>query len=84
MKKCRKGQPGPHYWIIAGADGPNSFGECQNCHWGKAFVNSLVQAFQGRHDQAAAALVSTTAERRTRAANKREEAAEVLVFGDEN
>lgn len=43
MKKCRRGEPGPHHWIIAPADGATSAGICQSCGWEKEFENTSVE-----------------------------------------
>ena len=32
-----------HHWMIEPANGPTSWGECQRCHEGKKFQNSIGQ-----------------------------------------
>ena len=81
MNKCKKGEPGPHHWIIAESAGPSSFGECQNCHWTKMFENASPESHWASESQVAAAIDSAKAKRQTRATKQREEA---LVFGEEN
>ena len=33
-----------HHWVIEAANGPISWGECQVCHEGKEFKNSITDA----------------------------------------
>ena len=33
-----------HHWVIEAANGPVSWGECQICHEGKEFQNSITDA----------------------------------------
>ncbi len=33
-----------HHWVIETANGPISWGECQVCHEGKEFKNSITDA----------------------------------------
>ncbi|SUZ66023.1 uncharacterized protein METZ01_LOCUS18877 [marine metagenome] len=33
-----------HHWVIEPANGPISWGECQICHEGKEFQNSITDA----------------------------------------
>ena len=33
-----------HHWVIESAQGPISWGECQICHEGKEFKNSITDA----------------------------------------
>jgi hypothetical protein len=33
-----------HHWVIESAQGPISWGECQICHEGKEFTNSIINA----------------------------------------
>ncbi|MBC8279644.1 MAG: hypothetical protein H8E48_02555 [Chloroflexi bacterium] len=33
-----------HHWVIESANGPISWGECQICHEGKEFKNSITDA----------------------------------------
>ena len=33
-----------HHWVIEPANGPISWGECQICHEGKEFKNSITDA----------------------------------------
>ena len=33
-----------HHWVIESARGPISWGECQICHEGKEFKNSITDA----------------------------------------
>ncbi len=33
-----------HHWVIETANGPISWGECQICHEGKEFHNSITDA----------------------------------------
>ena len=33
-----------HHWVIEQAQGPISWGECQICHEGKEFKNSITDA----------------------------------------
>ncbi|MDE0823403.1 MAG: hypothetical protein OSB07_05465 [Dehalococcoidia bacterium] len=33
-----------HHWVIESAQGPISWGECQICHEGKQFTNSITNA----------------------------------------
>ena len=33
-----------HHWVIETANGPVSWGECQICHEGKEFQNSITDA----------------------------------------
>ena len=33
-----------HHWVIEPANGPVSWGECQICHEGKEFRNSITDA----------------------------------------
>ncbi|MAF39147.1 MAG: hypothetical protein CL696_09795 [Chloroflexi bacterium] len=33
-----------HHWVIEAANGPISWGECQICHEGKEFKNSITDA----------------------------------------
>jgi hypothetical protein len=71
VKQCRKGEPGAHHWVIETPDGPNSFGECQNCHWVKLFENTIPEPSWGSEDQVAKAKVNAKAARQARAADER-------------
>ena len=33
-----------HHWVIEAANGPVSWGECQICHEGKEFQNSITDS----------------------------------------
>ena len=33
-----------HHWVIEAANGPVSWGECQICHEGREFQNSITDA----------------------------------------
>ena len=38
-------EPGcKHHWVIEAANGPVSWGECQICHEGKEFQNSITDS----------------------------------------
>ena len=37
-----------HHWVIEAANGPISWGECQVCHEGKEFKNSITDADRDR------------------------------------
>ncbi len=60
MNKCKKGEPGPHYWIIEPAGeivsdlvpGPprtpgQSLGRCQNCGWERLHINYIPMPVTG-------------------------------------
>lgn len=86
MSKCKKGEPGPHHWVIEPSVSETSSGECQNCHWIKDFVNhSPGRTWNAENESEAFTRrerVKDTAARK--AIEQQEQAEENLAYGDDD